>query len=145
MFIKGASFKKDIPAGLAVFLVAVPLCLGIAHASGAPLLSGLISGILGGIVIGIISDSKYSVSGPAAGLTAIVLAGIHELGSFDLFLVAVMIGGILQIIFGFYRAGIMADYIPNAIIKGLLAAIGVILILKQLPHIIGYDVEQFGV
>lgn len=137
--------KYDIPAGIAVFFVAVPLCLGIAHASGAPLLSGLISGIIGGIIVGFISQSQLSVSGPAAGLTAIALSGIATLGSFEAFLVATFIAGILQILFGMLRTGAIASYIPSTVISGMLSAIGLILILKQFPHMIGYDVEAMGV
>lgn len=136
------NLKYDLPAGLAVFFVAVPLCLGIAHASGAPLISGLITGVIGGIVVGLISNSALSVSGPAAGLTAIALAGIAKLGSFESFLLATFISGVIQIIFGLLRTGAVADYIPTTVIKGMLSAIGLILIIKQLPHMIGYDVES---
>lgn len=131
--------KEDLPAGLVVFLVALPLCLGIALASGAPLFSGIIAGIVGGIVVAAVSGSALSVTGPAAGLTVIVLNGILQLGSFDLFLVAVMIAGILQIILGYLKAGIIGYYFPSSVIKGMLAAIGIILILKQLPIAIGYN------
>ena len=133
------NLKNDIPASIVVFLVALPLCLGVALASGAPLLSGIISGIIGGIVVGFLSRSQTSVSGPAAGLTAIVLASITQLGNFEIFLTAVMLAGILQIIMGIAKAGFIANYIPSNVIKGLLAAIGVILILKQIPHAVGYD------
>ena len=112
------SFKTDLPAGLVVFLVALPLCLGISLASGAPFFSGLISGIIGGIVIGSLSGSKLSVSGPAAGLAALVLAAIHNIGAFDLFLCAVLIAGILQMIIGFARLGGIAVYFPSSVIKG---------------------------
>jgi MFS superfamily sulfate permease-like transporter len=131
--------KEDLPAGLVVFLVALPLCLGIALASGAPLFSGIISGIIGGIVVATISGSALSVTGPAAGLTVIVLNGITDLGSFDLFLLAVVIAGVLQIILGFLKAGVIGYYFPSSVIKGMLAAIGIILILKQAPLAIGYD------
>src|SRR6476620_8870863 len=131
------SLRYDIPASVVVFLVALPLCLGIALASNAPLFSGLIAGIIGGIVIGALSGSSLSVSGPAAGLTAIVGAAILKLPSFETFLVSVVICGALQIVFGFIKAGIIGDYIPNNVIKGMLAAIGLILILKQLPHLVG--------
>ncbi|MGE3724628.1 MAG: SulP family inorganic anion transporter [Candidatus Sericytochromatia bacterium] len=147
-FTREFTFKhlsSDIPAALAVFLVAIPLCLGIAHASGTPLLSGLISGIIGGIVVGIMSKSPLSVSGPAAGLTAIVAAGVMELKSFELFLVAVVLAGVVQIILGIIKAGVIGSYIPNTVIKGMLAAIGLILILKQTPHLLGYDKEAEGV
>jgi carbonic anhydrase len=131
--------KYDVPAGIVVFLVALPLCLGIALASGAPLFSGIISGIIGGIVVGMLSGSQTSVSGPAAGLAAVVLASITTLGAFDILLVAILIAGVLQLAMGLMRAGFIANYIPSNVIKGLLAAIGILLILKQLPHAIGYD------
>lgn len=131
--------QKDLPASIVVFLVALPLCLGVALASGAPLLSGIISGIVGGIIVGLISGSQTSVSGPAAGLTAVVLASITKLGSFEVFLSAVIIAGLLQIILGLMKGGIVAKYIPSNVVKGLLAAIGIILILKQIPHAFGYD------
>ncbi|MFN4994642.1 MAG: SulP family inorganic anion transporter [Bacteroidota bacterium] len=139
------NLKYDLPAGVAVFFVAVPLCLGIAHASGAPLISGLISGVIGGIVVGMLSNSSLSVSGPAAGLTAIVLAGIAKLGSFEAFLLATFLAGVIQIMLGLLRTGAVADYIPTTVIKGMLSAIGLILIIKQFPHMIGYDVEEMGV
>lgn len=131
--------KYDIPAAIVVFLVALPLCLGIALASGAPLFSGIISGIIGGIVVGMISGSQTSVSGPAAGLAAVVLASITKLGAFEILLVSIMIAGVLQLAMGIFRAGFIANYIPSNVIKGLLAAIGILLILKQIPHAIGYD------
>jgi len=136
--------KKDLPAGLVVFLVALPLCLGIALASGAPLMSGLVSGIIGGIVVGLLSGSHLSVTGPAAGLTVIVLDAITELGSFELFLVAVVIAGIFQLILGYAKAGIIGLYFPVSVIKGMLAAIGITLIMKQLPHFLGIDTDAFG-
>lgn len=136
--------KEDLPAGLVVFLVALPLCLGIALASGAPLFSGIISGIIGGIVVATVSGSALSVTGPAAGLTVIVLNGIIDLGSFDLFLLAVVIAGLLQIVLGFLKAGIIGYYFPSSVIKGMLAAIGIILILKQAPVAFGYD-KQTGI
>ncbi len=139
------NLKYDLPAGLAVFLVAIPLCLGIAHASGAPLLSGLISGVIGGILIGTLSQSQLSVSGPAAGLTAIVIAGIADIGSFEGFLVAVFIAGILQLVLGLLKVGKVVSFLPSSVINGMLSAIGVILIIKQFPHMIGYDIEQMGV
>jgi MFS superfamily sulfate permease-like transporter len=138
------NFKYDIPAGLVVFLVALPLCLGIALASGAPLFSGIITGIVGGIIVGIYSKSPLSVSGPAAGLTVIVLSAINQLQSFEGFLVAVVLAGVIQIIFGFIRAGIIGYYFPSSVIKGMLAAIGLILILKQIPHALGYDFDYEG-
>lgn len=133
---------KDIPAGIVVFLVALPLCLGIALASGAPLISGLISGIVGGVVIGYLSKSGTSISGPAASVSAVVLLAIKDLGSFELFLGALIIAGGIQIVLGIVRAGILADYMPTSIIKGLLAGIGIILIISQLPYTIGYDVDK---
>ena len=133
------NLKYDLPSSIVVFLVAVPLCLGIALASGAPFFSGLIAGIVGGIVIGSLSNSQLSVSGPAAGLTAIVLAGITRLGAFETFLVAVFLAGAIQLILGFVRAGSIASYFPGSVIKGMLTAIGVIIILKQIPHAVGYD------
>ncbi|TDN88001.1 carbonic anhydrase [Salegentibacter sp. 24] len=135
--------NKDIPASMVVFLVALPLCLGIALASGAPLVAGLISGIIGGIVIGNVSHSSVSVSGPAASLTAVVAASIASLGSFDIFLMAVVLGGIFQFLLGILKAGLIADYMPSNIIKGLLAAIGIILIIAQLPYAVGF-VEDAG-
>ncbi len=133
------SLSSDIPSSIVVFLVALPLCLGVALASNAPLFSGLIAGIAGGIVVGIASRSHLSVSGPAAGLTTIVAAAIITLQSFEAFLVAVVICGALQIIFGFAKAGVIGDYVPNGVIKGMLAAIGLILILNQFPHLMGDD------
>ena len=133
------NIKQDFPASLVVFLVALPLCLGVALASGAPLLSGLISGIIGGIVVGFLSQSHTSVSGPAAGLAAVVLSSIMQLGSFETFLLAVVIAGVLQVVMGIAKAGFIANYIPSNVIKGLLAAIGLILILKQIPHAFGID------
>lgn len=136
--------KNDLPAGLVVFLVAVPLCLGIALASGAPLFSGVIAGIIGGTIVALTSGSSLSVSGPAAGLTVIVLNAIKELGSFETFLLAVALAGIIQIVLGYLKAGIIGHYFPSNVIKGMLAAIGIILILKQIPHAIGYDVDNEG-
>ncbi len=138
------SWRSDLPASLVVVLVALPLCLGIALASGAPLASGIVAGVIGGIVVGLLSNSQLMVSGPAAGLTAIVVAGITALGSFEAFLASVVIGGVLQIALSLMRAGIIGYYIPSAVIKGMLAAIGVILILKQLPHAVGYDADFEG-
>lgn len=135
---------RDLIAGVVVFLVALPLCLGIAHASGAPLQAGLISGILGGIVVGALSGSHVSVAGPAAGLAAIVVAQLEQLGSFEAFLTAVLLAGVLQFGLGLLRAGGLANYFPNSVIKGLLAAIGVLLILKQMPHLLGHDADYEG-
>lgn len=136
--------KENFPSGLVVFLVALPLCLGIALASGAPPLSGIIAGIVGGLVIGSISNSNISVSGPAAGLTAIVLTAITDLGAFELFLCAGIIAGIIQLILGFIRAGSISNYFPNNVIEGMLAAIGIIIILKQIPHALGFDKDYEG-
>lgn len=133
--------KRDFSASIVVFLVALPLCLGVSLASGAPLVSGLISGIIGGIIVGLISKSDTSVSGPAAGLTTVVFTSINKLGSFEIFLLAVLIAGIFQILLGMLKIGNLADYIPTNVIKGLLAAIGIILIFKQIPHAIGYDAD----
>ena len=138
------NLKKDLPAGIVVFLVALPLCLGIAMASGAPLFAGILTGIIGGIVASSISGSQLSVSGPAAGLTVIVFSAIASLGSYQTFLLAVVIAGFLQIILGFLKAGIIANYFPSAVIEGMLAAIGIILILKQVPHAVGYDSDFEG-
>lgn len=135
---------RDLIAGLVVFLVAVPLCMGIALASGAPILSGLLSGIIGGIVVGALSGSNVSVSGPAAGLAAIVMAQIQSLGSFEAFLLAVLIGGAIQLAAGLLRGGVFANFFPSNVIKGLLVAIGVLLILKQVPHLVGYDADVEG-
>ncbi|MET0621939.1 MAG: SulP family inorganic anion transporter [Pyrinomonadaceae bacterium] len=134
----------DLAAGLVVFFVALPLCLGIALASGAPLFSGLIAGVVGGIVVGFLSKSHLSVSGPAAGLTAIVLAAVTDLGAFNLFLCAVLIAGVLQLALGFLKAGTIANYLPSNVIEGMLAGIGVIIILKQLPHAVGFDKDAAG-
>ena len=139
-----ANLKSDLPAGIVVFLVAVPLCLGISLASGAPFFSGMIAGIIGGIVIGFLSNSQLSVSGPAAGLTAVVLASITQLGAFETFLLAVVIAGIIQVILGFLKAGAIANYFPSSVIKGMLTAIGIIIILKQIPHAFGYDKDAEG-
>lgn len=135
--------KDDIPAGIAVFLVALPLCLGIALASGAPLFAGLIAGMVGGLVISWLSGSQLSVSGPAAGLTVIVFNAIETLGSFQGFLLAVVLAGVMQLIAGFLKAGVIGAFFPSAVIKGMLAAIGIILIIKQIPHATGYN-EHFG-
>lgn len=136
--------KENFPSGLVVFLVALPLCLGIALASGAPPLSGVIAGIVGGLVVGSLSNSNISVSGPAAGLTAIVLTAITDLGAFELFLCAGIIAGLIQLILGFIRAGSISNYFPNNVIEGMLAAIGIIIILKQIPHALGFDQDYEG-
>ncbi|WP_116107322.1 SulP family inorganic anion transporter [Lewinella sp. IMCC34191] len=134
----------DLPAAVVVFFVAIPLCLGIALASGAPLFAGLIAGIVGGIVVGAVSGSHVGVSGPAAGLTAIVLTAITDLGAFDLFLTCVVIGGALQVAFGLLRAGVIGYFFPSSVIKGMLTGIGLIIILKQIPHFFGYDADPEG-
>ncbi len=133
-----ASLKADLPAAVVVFFVALPLCLGIALASGAPLLSGVIAGIVGGIVVGSLSGSPLGVSGPAAGLAVIVLTAIQDLGSFDVFLVAVILAGLIQVVLGFVRAGFIAYYFPSSVITGMLSGIGIIIFLKQIPHALGY-------
>ncbi len=139
-----ASWRQDVPASIVVALVALPLCLGVALASGAPLMSGLVAGIVGGIVVGAISRSALSVAGPAAGLTTIVLAAITSLPSFEAFLLSVCLAGVLQMLFAASRGGVIAEFVPGAVITGMLAAIGLILILKQLPHAVGYDGDPEG-
>lgn len=136
--------KSDMPASIVVFFVAVPLCLGIALASGAPLFAGIIAGIVGGIVVGIASGSPLGVSGPAAGLAVIVLTSIATLGSWSAFLLAVVIAGILQLIMGFAKAGFIAYFFPSSVIKGMLTGIGLLIILKQIPHALGYDKDAEG-
>ncbi|PPL00963.1 SulP family inorganic anion transporter [Parapedobacter indicus] len=138
------NLKYDFSASIVVFLVALPLCLGIALASGAPLFAGLLTGIIGGIVIASFSGSQLSVSGPAAGLTVIVFGAIEQLGAFETFLLAVLLAGIIQIVLGIIRAGMIGNYFPSSVIIGMLAAIGIIIILKQLPHAVGYDSSFFG-
>ncbi len=135
--------KHDLPAGLSVFLVALPLCLGIALASGAPLYAGLLSGIIGGLVVGLISGSQLAVSGPGAGLTTLVAASIISLGDFKIFLLAVMVAGLFQLLLGLLKFGAIANYFPSSVIKGMLAAIGIILISKQIPLALGYDQPDF--
>lgn len=136
--------KEDLPSSIVVFLVALPLCLGIALASGAPFFSGIISGIVGGIVIGLLSSSKLSVSGPAAGLAALVLAAITNIGDFRLFLCAVVIAGILQMLMSLLKLGGIANYFPSSVIKGMLTSIGILIIAKQIPHAFGYDKDENG-
>ncbi len=138
------TLAADIPSSIVVFLVAVPLCLGIAVASDALPITGLVAGIVGGIVTGLISKSHLSVTGPAAGLTAIVSGAIGKLPSYEVFLLSVLLAGVFQIILGFLKAGVVGDFIPNSVIKGMLAAIGLILILKQIPHFLGYDKNPEG-
>ncbi|MFC2126778.1 SulP family inorganic anion transporter [Bacteroidota bacterium] len=137
------SLKKDLPASIVVFFVALPLCLGIALASGAPPFSGMIAGIIGGIVVGSISGSQVGVSGPAAGLAAIVMTAIQTLG-YESFLLAVVLGGVIQIVFGLIKAGVIGYYFPSSVIKGMLVGIGLIIILKQIPHFFGYDADPEG-
>lgn len=140
-------FNKDFPASIVVFFVAIPLCLGIALASGAPLFSGLIAGMVGGIVVGSISNSQLGVSGPAAGLAVIVLSAIQSLGSYDIFLVAVVIAGVIQIIMGALKAGIIGYYFPSSVIKGMLAGIGITIAISQIPNALGFpsDLEIFSI
>ncbi len=138
------TIKNDLPASIVVFFVALPLCLGIALASGAPLFSGLIAGIVGGIVVGALSGSHIGVSGPAAGLAAIVLTAIGALGGYQNFLLAVVLGGAIQLLFGVLKAGIIGYYFPSSVIKGMLTGIGIIIILKQIPHFFGYDADPEG-
>lgn len=140
----GKNLKSDIPAGLVVSLVALPLCLGIALASGAPAFSGVLAGIVGGLVVGLVSGSQLSVSGPAAGLTVIVLNAIESLGTFESFLLAVFIAGVFQFLLGIAKAGVIGHFFPSSVIKGMLAAIGLILILKQIPHALGDDQDYEG-
>jgi len=139
-----STIKQDLPASIVVFFVAIPLCLGIALASGAPLISGLIAGVIGGVVVGALSGSSLGVSGPAAGLAVIVLTAIQDLGSFEIFLVAVILAGIIQLIMGFAKAGIIAYFFPSSVIYGMLSGIGIIIFLKQIPHAFGYDKDPEG-
>lgn len=136
-------WRSDFPAALVTFLVAVPLCLGIALASGAPLFAGLIAGVVGGIVAGGLSGSPLMVTGPAAGLSAIVLGGISQMG-FEPFLAAVVIAGLLQFLLAWLRAGFIAYYFPSSVIRGMLVGIGLILVFKQIPHALGYDADAMG-
>lgn len=138
------NLKDDLPASIVVFLVAMPLCLGIAMASGAPLFSGLISGIIGGIIVGSLSGSPLGVSGPAAGLAVIVLNAITDLGGFEVFLLAVVLAGVIQVVLGFLRAGIIAYFFPSSVIHGMLAGIGILIFMKQIPHAFGYDKDPEG-
>ncbi len=135
--------KYDLPAGFTVFFVALPLCLGIALASGAPLYAGIISGIVGGIIVSLISGSQLSVSGPAAGLTTVVSASILSFGDYRVFLLSVIIAGLFQLLLGILKLGAIANYFPSAVIKGMLAAIGIMLIAKQIPVALGYDQPGF--
>ena len=135
--------RYDLPAGLSVFLVALPLCLGIALASGVPLYAGIVSGIIGGLVVSLISGSPLSVSGPAAGLTTVVAVAIVTLGDFRTFLLALILAGMFQIILGLLKLGVIANYFPSSVIKGMLAAIGIMLMAKQIPVALGYDQPDF--
>lgn len=139
-----SGWRQDLPASIVVALVALPLCLGIALASGAPLFSGLIAGVIGGVVIGLLSKSPLSVSGPAAGLTVIVFDAIQSLPSFQAFTMAVVLAGVMQMLFSLTRSGVLAEFVPSSVITGMLAAIGLILILKQVPHAVGYDGDPSG-
>ena len=139
-----SSLRNDLPASIVVFLVAMPLCLGIAMASGAPLFSGIIAGFVGGIVVSLISKSPLGVSGPAAGLAVIVLNAITELQVYETFLVAVVLAGVIQIILSFLKAGVIGYYFPSSVIKGMLSGIGIIIFLKQIPHAFGYDKDPEG-
>lgn len=138
------NFKKDFPASIVVLFVAIPLCLGIALASGAPLLSGIIAGVIGGVLVGSLSGSSLGVSGPAAGLAVIVLNSITELGGFEIFLLSVVIAGLIQLLLGVLKAGVIGYYFPSAVIKGMLTGIGIVIILKQIPHAFGYDSDFEG-
>lgn len=139
-----SNIRQDLPASIVVFFVAVPLCLGIAMASGAPLFSGLIAGIVGGVFVGSLSNSPLGVSGPAAGLAVIVLTSIQSLGAFEVFLVAVVLAGVLQIVMGLFKGGVIGHYFPSSVIKGMLAGIGIIIFLKQIPYALGYDADHEG-
>jgi len=143
-YILKKNLKRDLPASIVVFLVALPLCLGIALASGAPLFAGIITGVIGGIVVASLSGSQLSVSGPAAGLTAIVLGAITTLGNYQTFILAVVLAGVIQFILGLLKGGTIGNYFPSSVIEGMLAAIGLTLILKQLPHALGVDSDFFG-
>jgi len=136
--------RADVSAGIVVFLVALPLCLGVALASGAPLLSGVIAGVVGGVIVALLSGSELSVSGPAAGLAVIVLNAIQELKAFEAFTLAVLLSGAMQIAIGLLRAGVVGDFIPNMVIKGMLSGIGIVIILKQIPHAMGDDNDFIG-
>ncbi len=139
-----STMKQDLSAGIVVFVVALPLCLGIALASGAPLASGLIAGVVGGLLVAWLSGSELSVSGPAAGLTMVVAGAIAQLGTFERVLGAIFLSGVFQLIFGFIQSGSLSGFFPNAVIKGMLAAIGIVIILKQIPHALGRDTDYEG-
>jgi MFS superfamily sulfate permease-like transporter len=137
------NIRSDASSAMVVFFIALPLCLGIALASGVPLMSGILAGLVGGLVVSFLSGSRFAVSGPAAGLTVLVYAGVQKLG-LPAFFAAVFLAGLFQILFGFLKAGTIAYYFPNSVIKGMLTAIGIILILKQIPHALGYDADFEG-
>lgn len=139
-----AFLKKDMIAGLIVFLIALPLCLGIAQASNVPLFAGIVSGIIGGIIIGLLSGSTFSVSGPAAGLVAIIIGAMEELGAFEILLCATFLAGVFQLILGFAKAGTFANFFPSSVIEGMLAGIGLTIIFKQLPDAVGFHGEMLG-
>ena len=139
-----ADLSDDLTAGLSVFLVSLPLCLGIALASGAPLFAGLVAGIIGGLVVGLLSGSEVSVSGPAAGLAVIVVQSVKTAGSYEAFLVAIMLAGVIQLLLGFLRAGRLSGFFPDSVIKGMLAGIGLVILLKQIPHALGRDADYEG-
>jgi len=139
-----STLRNDVPASIVVFLVALPLCLGVSLASGAPIVAGLVAGIIGGLVVAPLSGSPLMVSGPAAGLTTVVALAIQKLGGFEVFLVALALAGAMQLALGMLRVGFIASYFPSSVIKGMLAAIGIILILKQIPHALGYDADPEG-
>jgi MFS superfamily sulfate permease-like transporter len=138
------NLQFDIPAAVVVFLVALPLCLGVALASGVPLFAGIIAGTVGGVAVGILSGSPLSVSGPAAGLTVLVLAAVQRFPAYETFLLAVFLAGVIQVGLGLCKAGLIGDFIPSSVIRGMLAAIGLILILKQIPHAMGDDKDYEG-
>lgn len=139
-----STLRADLPAGLVVFLVALPLCLGIALASDAPLISGVVASVVGGVLVGALSGSHTAVSGPAAGLAVVVATAVAELGGFPAFLAALMVAGLVQVVFGLARAGFLASLVPSSVIKGMLAAIGIIVVLKQIPHALGHDADYEG-
>ncbi len=139
-----AYLSSDLTAGVSVYLASLPLCLGIALASGAPSLAGLIAGIVGGILVGLFSGSEVSVSGPAAGLAVIVLDSIRTIGSYDAFLVAVVLAGLIQVVMGLLKAGRFSSFFPNSVIRGMLVGIGLVIILKQIPHALGRDTDFEG-
>lgn len=141
---RSVTWRSEAPAALAMFVVAVPLCLGIALASGVPLFAGIIAGIVGGVVVGALSGTPLMVSGPAAGLTAIVVTGLESVGSFEALLLAVVLAGVLQLGLALGRAGIVGTFFPSAVVRGMIAAIGIILVLKQIPHAVGYDTDAMG-